>query len=322
MFDEIRTACARVASEARFVRLIGDQNELTAYARAIDLEMLRQPVYDTVHHYSLRDGGADSVAAYILLLDTVNFGSGYFPHLQKRAGMSGYFTVASHLRDFVLADGVPSPDALVALSAQDCGTIFGQDLTDPVRAELMALFAQALNDLGRFLTERFSGSYTALIEAAEHSAERMADMLGAMPFFRDVSEYRGYRAPLYKRAQITASDLALAFGGKAYGRFDDLDKLTIFADNLVPHVLRVDGLLDYDERLLERLNKGELLAPGSPEEVEIRAVALHAVERMVELLRQDGVEVCAQQLDVMLWNRGQHPRYKEVARHRCRTVFY
>ncbi len=37
----------------------------------------------------------------------------------------------------------------------------------------------------------------------------------------------------YKRAQIVASDLALA----GVARFADLDRLTIFADNLVPHVL-------------------------------------------------------------------------------------
>ncbi len=56
-----------------------------------------------------------------------------------------------------------------------------------------------------------------------------------MPFFDD----RGF----YKRAQITPSDLALA----GVAEFDDLDRLTIFADNLVPHVLRVDGVLRYED---------------------------------------------------------------------------
>ena len=46
----------------------------------------------------------------------------------------------------------------------------------------------------------------------------------------------------YKRAQIVAADLALA----GVARFRDLDRLTIFADNLVPHVLRCDGVLVYD----------------------------------------------------------------------------
>ena len=44
--------------------------------------------------------------------------------------------------------------------------------------------------------------------------------------------------PFFKRAQITPNDLALA----GVAEFDDLDRLTIFADNLVPHVLHVDPL--------------------------------------------------------------------------------
>ncbi len=44
-----------------------------------------------------------------------------------------------------------------------------------------------------------------------------------MPFFDDVG--------FYKRAQITASDLVHA----GLARFTDIDALTIFADNLVPH---------------------------------------------------------------------------------------
>ncbi len=39
-------------------------------------------------------------------------------------------------------------------------------------------------------------------------------------------------------------DLPLA----GVAEFGDLDRLTIFADNLVPHVLRCDGVLVYDER--------------------------------------------------------------------------
>ena len=41
-----------------------------------------------------------------------------------------------------------------------------------------------------------------------------------MPFFDDLG--------FYKRAQITANDLALA----GVATFDDIDELTVFADNL------------------------------------------------------------------------------------------
>lgn len=73
--------------------------------------------------------------------------------------------------------------------------------------------------------------------------------------------------PFYKRAQLACADLAHA----EVVRFRDLDRLTLFADNLVPHVLRVDGLLAYDEGLLARIESEELLEHDSAEEVEIRA---------------------------------------------------
>ena len=98
--------------------------------------------------------------------------------------------------------------------------------------ELMGLYAEALRDLGRFLGDRRA---LDLVAEAGGSAERFASMLAAgMPFFDD----RGF----WKRAQIAANDLALA----GVAEFTDLDRLTIFADNLVPHVLRVDGVLRYD----------------------------------------------------------------------------
>ena len=83
----------------------------------------------------------------------------------------------------------------------------------------------------------------------------------------------------------------------------------MFADNLVPHVLRLDGLLTYDPGLLERIERGELLEHGSPEEVEIRACALHAVE-LIAAERRGAIEA---DIDYLLWHRGQEPRYKAAA---------
>jgi hypothetical protein len=101
-----------------------------------------------------------------------------------------------------------------------------------------------------------------------------------------------------------------------------LDRLTIFADNLVPHVLHMDGMLLYEEGLAARIEAEELIPSGSVEEVEIRACAVHAVERLARELRRSGYNVTAMGLDYLLWNRGQQPYYKARPRHRTRTVFY
>ncbi len=143
-----------------------------------------------------------------------------------------------------------------------------------------------------------------------------------MPFFHDVARYDELEVPFWKRAQLTASDLAIAFEGRGYGFFEDLDGLTAFADNLLPHVLRLEGVLEYAGDLLERIERGEELASGSPEEVELRAAAVFAVEELVTVLRAQGVRATARELDHWLWHRGQQPRFKAYPRHRTRSVFY
>ena len=87
---------------------------------------------------------------------------------------------------------------------------------------------------------------------------------------------------------------------------------------LVPHVLRLDGLLTYDPGLLDRIERGELIEHGSPEEVEIRACALHTVA-LIAAARPGAREA---DIDALLWRRGQEPRYKAVPRHRSRCTAY
>jgi hypothetical protein len=298
VLDEIRAAAARIAAGARFVRIA--EAQLGRYADELPLEA-KQPKLDASSHFV---GDPDATLAYVVTLDAINFGSGYFPWLRKRPGMSGYFTVASSLKQQFERHGSFSPQELQRLTREDCARIFGQTLDGPA-GELMGLFAQALNDLGELVERRYAGSFRGLAEAG--SAEQLAQRLVEMPFYRDV--------PFYKRAQLTAADLCTA--GVAH--FEDLDRLTIFADNLVPHVLRLDGVLVYDPGLVARIEREELIPSGSAEELEIRACALHAVELLVAQL--DG-QVTPMQLDYLLWNRGQGARYKAVPRHRTRSVFY
>ncbi len=314
----MRAACRRVAEGATHVRI--DAARVPGYVAALPLDQATAPALDPEHHYLDEPEGA---LAFVLSLDAINFGSGYFPHLVKRPGLSGYFTIASRWTDRFRTGGVPTAAELAELTAADCSRIFAQPTDGGPVGELMALFARALNDLGRLVSERFDGRFAGLVEAAGGSAERLVALLAELPLYRDVRDYRGFAVPFYKRAQLTAADLSLAFGGAGWGRFDDLDRLTIFADNLVPHVLRLDGVLDYAPELAARIDRAEPIPEGAEEEVELRACALHAVELMVAEAARRGPPVTAMQLDYLLWNRGQAPDYKRARpRHRTRTVAY
>ena len=274
LLDEVRSNCRSIAESASFV--------------SIDLEAWREPPCADAAEPAA--GGPD----HVLQLDSINFGSGWFPTLRKRAGLSGYRTVAAAFAEH----GPWTNRELRGLDAATVAAALGQDADHP----LMRLYAQALRDLGRFLDER---SALDLVEQADGSAERMAALLArGMRFFDD----RGF----YKRAQIVASDLALA----ELAEFRDLDRLTIFADNLVPHVLRVDGVLRYGPELAARIDAGDLL-PQGPAEREIRACAVHACEQLAQRTR-----LAPRELDLRLWNRGQAPEYKRFPRHRTRSVYY
>ena len=298
--DDVRAACAQLAADARSVRI--DHERLAAYDAGADGAAVHDPGLDPVRHYL--EGTPADVAMYTLALDSINFGSGWFPTLRKRTDpatgqtVSGYFTVAWNLADHFRVHGAWTTAQLRELTTPEVAAILGQSPDH----ELMALYTQALRDLGRFLADR---SPLDLVAQAGGSAERLAELLaGGMALYDD----RGF----FKRAQIVPSDLALA----GVAEFSDLDRLTIFADNVVPHVLRCDGVLVYDPALAAHIDAEHLL-PAGREEREIRACAVHAGELLSQRLGRP-----PRVLDMWLWNRGQAPELKARPRHRCRTVFY
>jgi hypothetical protein len=294
--DEVRAACAEVAASATSVRI--DRERLEAYLPS----PVQPPPLDPERHYL--EGSQADVATYLLVLDAINFGSGWFPTIAKRTDpttgrtVSGYFTVAWSLAERFRAHGAWTPRQLRDMRTEEVADVLGQRRDH----ELMALYAQALRDLGRFLGD---GTALEVVEAARGSAERLAELLaGGMALFDD----RGF----YKRAQIAGNDLHLA----GVARFRDLERLTIFADNLVPHVLRCDGVLVYEPELAAHIDAG-LLLPTGRREREIRGCAVHACEL---LSARTGMP--AQSLDMWLWTRGQLPEYKARPRHRTRSVYY
>ena len=138
----------------------------------------------------------------------------------------------------------------------------------------MEHYAASLRDVGEHVLADHGGRFEALVEAADGSAVGLADLLAGWEAFADASTYDGQPVPFYKRAQIAAADV----NRSGLADLREEDRLTAFADNLVPHVLRIDGVLRLDPALEGGIDAGELLAHGSAEEVELRACAVHAIE--------------------------------------------
>ncbi len=305
LVEEIRRGAAWVARQARSV--VVREELIPAYAAALP-PLHQLPGLDPDAHVT--DGPPELRAAFFLTLDAINFGSGWFPTIRKRDGRSGYFTIALGLRDRFRAHGPWSADQLRTLDRVSLATVLGQDPGH----ELIGLFAASLNDLGAHVADEHGGRFLGVVEDAGGSAPRLVERLAAWDCFADRSPYRGREIPLFKRAQVATSDLALA-GVAPLAR---LDRLTLFADNLIPHVLRLDGILAVDPALVARIDAGELIAHDSPEEVELRAGAIH----VAELICAARPELTPQQVDTTLWTRGGGARYKAVPRPRSRTTAY
>ncbi len=306
LVDEIRSACGFVAARARWVR-IASEARIGEYAQALPAPPAAAGPDPEI---AVLEGSPEVRTAFALTLDAINFGSGYWPEIRRRPGRSGFTTMALGLRERFEALG---PWSAAQLEAIDSATVAGALGQDPGH-RLMELYAESLRDLGRRVAAEHGGHFAAVAQATNGSAVTLVERLARWDCFTDVSVYEGRAIPFYKRAQLACADLAHA----GVVRFGDLDRLTLFADNLVPHVLRVDGVLAYDEELLARIEAGELIEHGSAEEVEIRACAVEAVERIARIRP----ELTPHHLDHVLWNRGREPAYKARPRHRARSTAY
>ena len=101
-----------------------------------------------------------------------------------------------------------------------------------------------------------------------------------------------------------------------------MSELTAFADYKLPQVLRHLGVLKYTRTLSKKVDQNILLGPGSPDEVEIRANTIWAVELIRQTMAREGKGLRAFEIDWILWNLGQEREFRTKPYHRVVTIFY
>ncbi|HEV2726701.1 MAG TPA: hypothetical protein VGV34_00315, partial [Solirubrobacterales bacterium] len=97
-------------------------------------------------------------AAFAICMNAINFGSGWWPTIRKRPGLSGYSTMAAGVSERFASLGPWSGEELVAMSASKIAGVLGQDSGHP----LMEQFAAALRDVGAHLLEDHGGDYLSI----------------------------------------------------------------------------------------------------------------------------------------------------------------
>ncbi len=179
-----------------------------------------------------------------------------------------------------------------------------------------------VRETGRTLIERFDGRFTNAIESVNERAWPLAVLLMSnFDGFRDVSSHQNTAVYFLKRAQICALDLHCAWVARDFGRLDQLEMLSAFADYRIPQALRHLGLITLSDALAAKVDSREPIERDSEEEVELRAASIQAVDRMAKELSRAGRAAHPWQVDCWLWEIS-HAENVCVEHHRTRTIFY
>ena len=288
------------------------------------------PMPDYALPFGIGDGKRDDIIDFILTCDSIDTAfTDFTTHVKFQVDYAG-----RHWSD---------SDALFACMkrAIDSGTpvLDGHFLARVTRPELETIFAgniempmldqkiEVLHQVGSVLSEKYQGRFhnfvnscpPRLFDSGNGLVERMAS---EFPRFNDISEYDGHTIKIYKLAQLGLWFVYSALRKSAQFQLEDLDKMTAFADYMVPVPLRLMGIFEYSPELERAINTHQLIPRDSRQEVEIRAHTLYATALLCEeinQLRPADLQIIIPQVDARLWT---HYHTTWWPHHLTRTIMY
>jgi hypothetical protein len=223
-----------------------------------------------------------------------------------------------------LDDGIPILDGryFAKIARDELNRIFTGNIEMPMLDEKLAV----LRDVGRVLSEKYDGRFVNFVRSCSPKLfdngngyiERMAK---EFPRFNDVSRYDGHEIKFYKLAQLGIWMAFRQVGNGAF-RLEDPEKMTAFADYIVPAALRVMGMTSYSAPLEHAINTYQLIPRDSAQEIEIRAHCLYATALLtdeVNKLRPPELQIIIPQIDARLWT---HYHTTLWPHHLTRTIMY
>jgi Queuosine salvage protein len=314
---------APVVEAARDVSL--DRDRLAEHAGWMAYEELPAPAFLLPFPLELdRDGVVD----FVLTATSINFA---FTDFETRTR----WEVEHDGRVLADADGLHF--CLQRALAEDVPVLDAGWLAEVTEEELRGVFrggsselqllderARILREAGRVLLDRYGGRFSNVLGRRSRLYDGGDGFLEVLtrdfPRFDDAASYNGETVRFWKLAQLSVWILEATLPGGT--GFEDLDRLTAFADYIVPAALRVLGITRYSDALEATIRDGELIGAGSPWEVEIRAHTIHACEelaRRVNELRPPGLRVIVPQVDARLWVPFHRTHYPH---HLTRTIYY
>ena len=224
-----------------------------------------------------------------------------------------------------LDEGIPVLDGsyLRRLKRGDLAHIFRGNIEMPMLDERVEI----LNAAGEVLERRYRGRFAGFLAAGPPRAYAegsglLERLVAEFPRYNDVSPYDGHEVQFHKLAQLGLWVLHAALSRSGAFRLEDAEKLTAFADYIVPVALRVMSIFEYSAALEDAIQNGRLIPRDSSQEIEIRAHTIYATALLREEInrrRPPQMQVIIPQVDARLWT---HYHATHWPHHLTRTIMY
>jgi len=272
----------------------------------------------------------DVIMDFTLVVNTMNFAFTDFSsgvkfetdYMGKRWSDSEAMLACLHR---TIHSGIPffSGEYLANVTRKDLESVFSGTIEMPMLDERVTLF----NEVGRVLVEKYDGRYSRFVRSCAPKLYADGDGLlerltAEFPRFRDVSNFHGNDIHIYKLAQLGIWGIHLALSPSGAWKLEDAEKLTAFADYIVPVGLRVMGIFEYESELEQQINSLTEVKRDSDAEIELRASSIYVIAKLTEEInkRRTGMEPLLQpQVDFRFWKTYHATHWPH---HLTKTVMY
>jgi hypothetical protein len=272
----------------------------------------------------------DQAIDFILVADVVDFAfTDFSTQVKFQVDYDGKHTSDSEAlfacMKRALDEGIPLLEGryLARVTKADLQHIFRGNIEMPMLEERVEMFHQ----VGQVLEKDYGGHFYHFVRECsprlyDNGKGLIEKMVAVFPRFNDTSRYDGHTIKIYKLAQLGIWMLYAPLHATGGFRLEDPEKMTAFADYIVPVALRVMGITSYSPVLERAINTHQMIARDSVEEIEIRAHCLYATALLseeVNKLRPPDRQVIIPQIDARLWT---HYHTTSWPHHLTRTIMY
>jgi hypothetical protein len=280
--------------------------------------------------FGVGQGDANEAIDFIMVADSIDTAfTNFDTHTKFQVDYAGQHWSDSEAEFACLKramdQGVPILDGkyLSTVTRAELDKILQGNIEMPMLDEKLAV----LHQIGKVLAEKYSGRFHNFVHACSpklyDNGNGLIDRLVIeFPRFNDVSMLDGHEIKFYKLAQLGIWMLYSTLQSSGKFRLDDPQKMTAFADYIVPVALRLLGITSYSKELEHANNTYQLIPRDSRWEIEIRAHCIYSTALLreeVNKLRPPDAQVIIPQIDARLWT---HYHTTTWPHHLTKTIMY